>query len=497
MRDKLGLVFKGAVFALIGQGFSKVFTYLYRIVIAREGSEVYGNFSLSIAILGIASTIALMGLISGVQRFVAFYSGRGELTKVKGVITTSLKITTISSILLGIVIFYFIDEISIYFFHSENLSNFLIFFIIALPFLVYKEILLSVLFGFKNIKYIILSRDFLDSITKVLLTAILIYLGYGLFGIALAYVASSIILFLFLLFILETRVFPVFRTPIKSQFIYRELFTYSIPLLLANYIFMFSKWADTVMLGYFRTAGEVGVYNTALPTAMLLLMIPNAMLSIFLPVITSEYSKGRMDSIRMLYVTVVKWIGLMGLPILFIMSLFSSPILIKLFGLEYAAGSTSLVILSAGYFSFALFWPASHLILMIKKTQISFLISLTVASTNILLNWFFIPIFGINGAAMATSFSNVLNGILYGYFAYRYLKIIPFDRRMVYMIIISATLLYISYMIFTALKFRMIFQIFAIILLNLTYLLLIYRLGFISEEEKEIAKKIVRRLKNF
>jgi O-antigen/teichoic acid export membrane protein len=195
---------------------------------------------------------------------------------------------------------------------------------------------------------------------------------------------------------------------------------------------MFSKWADTVMLGYFRTTKEVGVYNAALPTAMLLLMVPNALLSIFLPVITSEHAKRRMDSIRILYITIVKWIGLLGLPILFIMSIFSSPILIKFFGLEYASGGTSLIILSIGYFIFTLFWPASHLIAMIKKTQISFFISLSATSTNILLNWFLIPIYGINGAAIATASSTALNGILYGYFAHRYLKITPFDRLIIY-----------------------------------------------------------------
>jgi len=494
MTDKIGLLLKGAAFALVGQVSSKLLTYLYRIIIAREGPEVYGLFSLGLAVLGMASTVALVGFISGVQRFVAFYMGKNDKAKVKGVITTALKVTTITSVSSLLLIFYFSEEISTHFSHDADLAILLSLMVLALPFLVYKEVIISAFLGFKNITYVVLSRDILDSLTKVVLTALLIYMGYGLVGIAFAFIASSILVFLFLLFILETKIFPIFRTSIESKYIYREMFTYSIPLFLGAYVSMIAKWADTMMIGYFKTPYEVGIYNAAQPTALLLMMIPGALLSLFLPVVTSEYARGDMDSIRAMYINITKWIVLSGIPILSVMIIFASPILAITFSPEYAEGGTSLIVLSLGYFVFTIFWPASHIINMVKKTKISFYISLFATGSNILLNWLLIPLYGIMGAAVATSSTDMIIGFASGYFAWRYIKIVPFDRKMFLALGVSGAILSLSYIAIGTLEIRMWLKVLGVVIMNAVYLLALFRSNLIGDEEKDLARKALKKI---
>ena len=84
---------KGAGIFSIGLLISKGLAYVYRLIIARIGVEQYGLFSLALAVFGIFITISLLGLSDGVIRFVSFYKGKFDQRRIKGVITSSLKIT--------------------------------------------------------------------------------------------------------------------------------------------------------------------------------------------------------------------------------------------------------------------------------------------------------------------------------------------------------------------------------------------------------------------
>ena len=65
----LKLIAQSSVFVFMAFMFSKIFGYLYRIVIARHfGPEVYGLFSLSIVIVGWFVAISWLGFVEGILR---------------------------------------------------------------------------------------------------------------------------------------------------------------------------------------------------------------------------------------------------------------------------------------------------------------------------------------------------------------------------------------------------------------------------------------------
>ena len=68
---------KGVLIVFIGTLISKIFSYFYRLIVARYlGPEAYGTLSLGLGILGIASIFAVFGLPTGVLRYVAYYKGK-------------------------------------------------------------------------------------------------------------------------------------------------------------------------------------------------------------------------------------------------------------------------------------------------------------------------------------------------------------------------------------------------------------------------------------
>ena len=113
----------GTGIVFIGIIISKILSYLYRLVIARIGANEYGLFSLGLGVTGIISSIALFGLHRGVLRYVSYYRGKEDFSKIKGVISSALKISFIASFVLGLALFLLSDFISVKYFHNMNLNS--------------------------------------------------------------------------------------------------------------------------------------------------------------------------------------------------------------------------------------------------------------------------------------------------------------------------------------------------------------------------------------
>ena len=408
--ESLKTIAKGASLVFIGIFVSKLLSYLYRMIIARIGSDNYGLLSLGLAVFGILTTISLAGVGTGVTRYFSFYQAKNDLSKLKGVIFSSLKISLPIAVILSLILFFFSKEISLSLFHNIKLNPILKIFSIGIFFFCLKEIFASAIIGAKKIGYDVFTRNFFENFMRVLLTLFLVYLGYGLLGAAFAYVISIILTTILSFFFLK-KIFPIF-SKIKTNFITKEMTKYSLPLLFNSLLAQVIVWTDILMIGYFRSTAEVGIYNVALPTATLLSIFSGGIIAIFFPVMTELLEKKKKKEFKQTLKASSKWIFFINLPIFFILLLFSKQILSFLFGVEYASGSFSLIILSIGYIIFYTFAACNTTLNVIKKTKLNLINTLAAALLNIVLNYTLIPKYGIIGGAIATAVSLSVSGIL-------------------------------------------------------------------------------------
>ena len=419
-------VAEGAGIVFLGLIFGKGMAYVYRLVVARYlGPAEYGLLSLGIAILSMLAVFCVMGLPSGVLRHIPFYKGREEIGKVKGVLSFSIKVTVFTGILAAILLFIFSDWIALNVFHNPNLADILRVFSVATPFFALSKIFLAGIGGFQTMKYKTYSEDIIPKIVLVVLTFFLIYLGYGLFGASIAYVLAIISTFLASFYFLN-KLFPFFNK-IKSISIRKELLAFSFPLLLATILVTFIGHLDTLMLGYFKTAEQVGIYNAAFPTAMMITLVLGSFAMIFTSVSSELYSKNKMTEISKLYNTVTRWIYAFSLPLFLLVVIFSVPVMRILFGNEYINGATPLAILAFGYLFVSVVGPTFQLLRTLGKTKIILLNNLGVVFLDFALNYFLIPPYGITGAAVATTISLIVLNLVSLFEVYYYTKIQPYD----------------------------------------------------------------------
>ena len=178
----------------------------------------------------------------------------------------------------------------------------------------------------------------------------------------------------------------------------------ALPLMLFSGSHMLLSQTDTLMIGAFLSAKEVGIYSAALKTSSWVPFILSSVNAISAPMISSLYAQGDRLSLQQLVSTIARWmfypalataVGLMG---------FAEPIL-QLFGSEFVAAKGALMILILGQLVNVGAGSVGYLMTMTGHQTQSALVMLVSALVNVILNFIGIHFLGIVGAALATSFS--------------------------------------------------------------------------------------------
>jgi O-antigen/teichoic acid export membrane protein len=264
--------------------------------------------------------------------------------------------------------------------------------------------------------------SFFQNGTIFFLSLIIIMISYPLYSdiklVLLSVIFSIVILLgLSLYFIQGQMAFPIkhIRSKIKSLIIKTEsttqLFKLSLPMLLSNSLFLILNWTDIIMLGLFKGEAEVGVYNIALKIAVLNAIILVGVNSIAMPKYAELFAKKEMNKLKIFVKQTTILVILLSLPI-FLFILVFPEFLLGLFGNEFLIGTQALLILTIGQ-AFSAFSSSSVSLLNMTGKEISARNILIISVIfNMILNYVLIPIYGINGAAMATSTSTILWNVL-------------------------------------------------------------------------------------
>jgi O-antigen/teichoic acid export membrane protein len=422
---------------------SKGMNYAYRIIIARHfGAEDYGLFSLGIMVAGWFMAFSTFGLNEGILRFTSFYRGRDKKEEIKYLFRFSIKTLLLTSFISGIILYLLSDFISINLFHNPLLSNYLKYFSILVPALVMAHPFLGMIRSFEKIGAYSFIFNVLQSVIKVILIALLIFVGFKSYSIIFSHIIGTIVMVIAsIIFCFYTFNFLFKRPNLKDKQkkkIRSEVLHYSIPLLFTSIISTIFYWVDTFSLGYYKTATIVGYYNAAIPISLLLAIAPELMIQLFFPIINKEYSRNKISNIRQLSQQVGKWIFILNIPLFILLIFFPGALLNLLFGTDYLVAIGPLRILSIAALIASMFGISSQLISMTGRSKVSLFNVILCSGINILLNAILIPMNkigpidnsdGLNGAAIATLISITLLYGLYIFQAYYYLRIIPVRRK--------------------------------------------------------------------
>ncbi|MFX0136423.1 MAG: flippase [Candidatus Hodarchaeota archaeon] len=487
---------KDAGLSGIGMIFSNFLSFINGILITRVvGATIYGIYLLANTAISIGSTLSLFGLSDGVLRYVSFYNAKNDQSRIKGTIISGLIIVLVLSFVISLSIFYFADILSIYIFHNLKVCLAIKFLIFSLPFLVCIHIFTKAIQGFKNIKDLILIQNFFKPIFRLISLILLFLLGLRLLGLLLSSIITSIILaFCAFKFLIIT--FPFMNSNINAVYQPKKLLNFSWPLLLTSFLDFIIHWTDIIMIGYFLTPKEAGIYGIVLKFSIFINIPLRSFNITFAPLISELYGKDNIEELKEINKLINKWIFTLSFPIFIIIIFFSTPLL-HIFGDEFIAGKIPLIFFYIGQLINVLTGPVGYIIIMTGRPKVSLINSTLLAIQNIIFNYLLIPKYGITGAAIATCLSiSIMNIIRLGE-VYYFLKIFPYNFKFLKPIFGGILPILLFYLLRGKFLFKVNQSNVNIIILTffflILYLFLLYLFKF-DKEDRFIIKKFSKKL---
>ena len=160
--------------------------------------------------------------------------------------------------------------------------------------------------------------------------------------------------------------------------------------------------ADVLMIGLLMEQRDVGLYRVAVQIADAMGVILVSVSVVIAPHLARLHAKGDWSSLRRILVAAHRG-GFAALLVLAgLIVLFGEPLLVLLFGVEYAVAFMPLVILVSGKALYATVGYAGLALSMFGLASVATLVTLVTAGVNVGLNLLLIPSFGTLGAAVAT-----------------------------------------------------------------------------------------------
>lgn len=186
----------------------------------------------------------------------------------------------------------------------------------------------------------------------------------------------------------------------------------SAPLLFTSILTVVLAKTDIIMIRNFLDETQTGIYGAAVRLSEFWYVVPAVVITSFFPAIARSHKRNLSEYKRRTIYLSILILGMSIIVSLFF-TFFSDYIIRVIFGDTFIAASSilSLYIWSSIGMSITLILKKDMLIN--NRTSQIFIFSLVTVILNFVLNFIFIPVYGINGAASATLISSAIFGILY------------------------------------------------------------------------------------
>lgn len=223
------------------------------------------------------------------------------------------------------------------------------------------------------------------------------------------YVMGSAVGFFLAYFLLRDFVKNIWKN--FDRALAKKLIKEAAPLALMSLLGALTINTDTLMIGWLKSATDVGLYAAAQRPVLLIYLIASLLGTSIFPLISRIAHK---DNGRVRYVLekTIPFSLLMAMPIFVGGTVLSKPIVLLIFGTEYLSSYPSFATL---LFTVILLFPATIILnaIFAYGAQKTMLYSMALGGiSNIILDLLLIPPFGILGSAFATVLSQ---GMAYGW----------------------------------------------------------------------------------
>lgn len=192
----------------------------------------------------------------------------------------------------------------------------------------------------------------------------------------------------------------------------------ALPFILYTGVIQIERNTDILMLGSFDDMQSAGIYAVASKITTMLLLVTITLNTVASPVFSELFTLGKISKLAKLVSIVAKASSAIALAVLLVIYFYGEEI-IGLFGEEFKEGANVLKMLAAAQFLKTLAGPVLMISIMTGLQKVALKVIMLGAVMHIILNFIFIPHWGVMGAAFSASLSIVLWSSSLSYLIYK------------------------------------------------------------------------------
>jgi O-antigen/teichoic acid export membrane protein len=340
-----------------------------------------GAYFVIVNLVAILALVSMLGLNQAVVRGVSEAMTRGRPAAAGAVVRSSLVFTGIASLALGVVYLLAGQAIGHHVFGSAPIAAASAWIALFIPVTAFRLLVPEAFRGFTDIKWATILGDAATNVTLALALATIVVGGWktSLTQVLVISIFLSAALVVLSVGRLRVKVGPLGIDPGGG----RTLLGIALPLLATNLSWNLMVQIDTIMLGIFRSGGDVAYYVAGSRLAALLLVPLLIGMSFLAPLITELWTQQRFHDLERLLRTMSTATGLASGVGLLALALLGPWALTFLFGDFYRRGGTVLLVLAASSFLTSMGGYCGLALMMAGEQMAAMLITMFVAVVTI------------------------------------------------------------------------------------------------------------------
>ncbi|MGL4670501.1 MAG: flippase [Methanobacteriaceae archaeon] len=404
-------IFKNTGWLLLAQVITSLFGFIWTILIARYlGVEDWGVLTFAISFTGILSIFMDVGISTYLTREIS-----RDYDSFNKYIANTIPLKLFISLLSFIVILIILAIMSV--FMGYTLLKVSIILILSLQVLFSSMAYLfnGVFQAFEKMKYQSIGI-IINSCLMLGCFLLAIYLNLGLVAIAITYLLGSLATLIYLYLTLNKQL-KIPKLEIDIPF-WKKTFKASLSFGIINLFTNIYFWIDSVMLSFLKGDFAVGVYSSAYKFVIVLLTIYNVYMFVVFPYMSKLY-KNSTELLKISYEKSLKYLLLFIIPAAIFISIYSTDIILLIYGKSFILASSVLQILIWNIVFLFVNGAAAMLLNASGKELIVAKINGIAATFNVVVNLIMIPYLSYIGASIATVFTGILICILMNYIILR------------------------------------------------------------------------------
>lgn len=401
--NKLKLFIENFLVYGIGGIISKIIPLIMVPIVTRlmPSSDYYGLSDLSNTVVQFASALAIMGMYDAMYRM--FFEKDEEDYK-KSVCSTALVFTLFTSLVVFALLVIFKEQIAQWFFSDRKYEY--IVYISAMATLVgATNSIVSAPTRMQNKRKIFLITNTLSPLISYAISIPMLLAGYYTIALPLAAVISGVTMELTFAVLNHS-----WYDPRKFDFsLLKQLLVIAIPLLPNFLIYWIFNSCDKVMITNLIGIGSAGIYSVGSKLGQASQLIYTAFAGgwqYFAFSTMKEVNQVKSNS------NIFEYLGIISFATTAFICALSYPLFKVIFTEQYLLGYVVAPYLFLAPLLQMLFQVAANQFLVVKKTWPNIFILSMGALANIAINYFLIPVLGIEGASLATLMGYVISDVI-------------------------------------------------------------------------------------